>query len=205
MQKVSSKTRWALWGVVVLYLVLCGLFYTPIEAPYKLVYPLGLLTIASLWERKPLLTLALGLSALGDFMGASGELLLQIGAFAAAQVCYLLLIGRCVPKRSVREVAMAASLPVVLSVVAIVAILPTVGVGAVKVGVIIYALLIGTMATLAALTRSWQVRIGAMLFMLSDFTLAYAIFVAPTPPLLDGSLVLYFAGQLLLWLGLLRR
>jgi uncharacterized membrane protein YhhN len=83
-----------------------------------------------------------------------------------------------------------------------VAILPAIGAGTVKVGVVIYALLLGTMATLAALTKSWCVRIGAMLFILSDFTLAYAIFVFSPPLLLSGSLVLYFAGQLLLWLGL---
>jgi uncharacterized membrane protein YhhN len=146
--------------------------------------------------------MALAFSALGDFMGASGELLLQIGAFAVAQVCYLLLISRRVPKRSVGQVALAAALPVALCVVAIVVILPEIGAGAVKVGVVIYALLIGTMATIAALTKSWCVRIGAMLFILSDFTLAYAIFVFSPPLLLSGSLVLYFAGQLLLWLGL---
>jgi hypothetical protein len=49
------------------------------------------------------------------------------------------------------------------------------------------------------------VRLGAMLFMLSDFTLAYALFVSSGPWLLGGSLALYFAGQLLLWLGLTRR
>ena len=202
MQKLSCNKSWCRWSIVVLYLVLCGLFFAPIEAPYKLVYPLALLTITSLWERTPLLSLALALSALGDFMGASGELLLQIGAFAAAQVSYLLLIARRVPKRSVGQVALAAALPVALCVVAILVILPAIGAGAVKVGVVIYALLIGTMATIAALTKSWRVRMGAMLFMLSDFTLAYAIFVFSPPLLLSGSLVLYFAGQLLLWLGL---
>ncbi len=205
MQKLScNKSLWR-WGVVALYLLLCGLYFAPVEFRYKLVFPLVLLTIASLWERMPLLTVALALSALGDLMGVEGRLLLQIGAFAMAQVSYMLLVGRRKPRRTAVEVAVAAALPIALCVVAIVAILPAVGADAVKVGVLIYALLIGTMATLAALTESWCVRLGAMLFMLSDFTLAYALFVSSGPWLLSGSLALYFAGQLLLWLGLTRR
>jgi hypothetical protein len=58
MKKNSCNKSLCRWGVVALYLVLCGLFYAPIEVLYKLVYPLTLLTIASLWERMPQLTVA---------------------------------------------------------------------------------------------------------------------------------------------------
>lgn len=205
MNKVNRRNSWWLWGDGALYLVLCGLFFAPIAVPYKLAYPLVLLTLVSLVKGRPLLTVALALSALGDFCGASGELLLQIGAFSVAQVCYLLLIACGLPRRSARQIVLAALLPVALSLVAAVAILPAVEMGAVKVGVVLYALLIGAMTTLALLSQRWSVRMGAMLFMLSDFTLAYAIFVTPAPPLLHSSLALYFVAQWLLWLGLRHR
>ena len=204
----TNRNRFLLgvWGIGVLYLVLCVLFFAPTTAPYKLAYPLAFLTLVSFVEGgTSLLTLALALSALGDFWGASRELLLQIGAFSVAQVCYLLLIARGLPRRSVGQIVSAVLLPVALIVIAIIAILPVGVMGAVKVGVIVYSLLIGAMVTFALLSQRWSVRIGAMLFMFSDFTLAYAIFVAPTPPLLYGSLALYFVGQWLLWLGLRQR
>lgn len=197
---------WAGWGVVVLYLLLCGLFFSPIAAPYKLVYPLAMLTIVSLWARNPLLTMALAFSALGDFMGAAGVLMLQIGAFAVAQICYLLLLLRQLPKGlSFGRIALAAALPLALCVVAIVGILPAVGADVVKVAVVIYALLIGSMTTTAFLSGSRRIMLGALLFMLSDFMLAFYIFVTPNQPLLQVSLVCYLISQLLLWLGLHKR
>ena len=93
-------------------------------------------------------------------------------------------------------------MPLILCAIAIVCIVPAIEFVVVKVAVVAYALLIGSMATLATLSNSWSVRIGAYLFVLSDFMLAYLIFLSPNGALMNVSLALYFAGQLLLWLGL---
>lgn len=186
-----------------LYVVLCGLYFSPLDLPYKLVYPLSWLTLSSLFCHTPMLTLALACSALGDWFGATGGLLWQIGAFALAQICYLLLLlRRREGKVTVGRVAVAALIPLALMVVTAIYFVPAINEGVVKVGVVVYALLIGAMTTVARLSKSWLIEIGAVLFMLSDFMLAQQIFVASNPQLLRLSLAFYFAGQLLLWLGL---
>lgn len=186
-----------------LYVVLCGLYFSPIAAPYKLTYPLLWLTCASLFCHRPIFTLALIFSALGDWFGATGGLIWQIGAFALAQICYLLLLLRCREgKVTVGRVAVAALIPLALMVVTAIYFVPAINEVVVKVGVVVYALLIGAMTTVAQLSKSWFIGVGAVLFMLSDFMLAQQIFVASNPQLLRLSLAFYFAGQLLLWLGL---
>lgn len=205
MNKCSHRLSWCRWGVVGLYLLLCVLYFSPIAAPYKLTYPLSLLTLVSLLGGKfPLLTAALAFSAVGDFCGDSGYLLLQIAAFGVAQICYLTLIRRQIQKPSPKRAILAAIAPVTLCVVTFVGIVPAVEEGVVKVGVVVYALLIGLMTTLAFASKSWTVGLGALLFMLSDFILAILIFLTPVPHLSLVSLALYFAGQILLWLGLQR-
>lgn len=186
---------------MVLYLLLCGLFFAPIAAPHKLVYPIALLTLCSLRYRSPLLTLALACSALGDLFGSLGSLLLQIGAFALAQLCYLLVLRRLVAKVSLRSITLAAALPAVLCLVTYIVILPAIGAPIIKLGVVGYSLLIGAMVATALLTGRQKVGLGATLFVLSDLLLAFLIFLAPNHSLQSLSLVLYFAGQLLLYLG----
>ena len=198
----NNKDAMGRWGIAGLYLLLCVLYFLPIEAPYKLVYPLLLLTITSLPDRSPLFTLALAFSAVGDFCGAEGRLLVQIGAFAVAQICYLLLLARRNAGSSPRRITFAALIPVVLTLLAFVGIIPAIEKVEIKIGATIYALLIGAMATTAGLSKSWSVRVGGVLFMLSDFMLAHILFVAYDSTLLAVSLGFYFAGQLLLWLGL---
>lgn len=202
MKRVSDRQGLGRWGIVVLYLLLCALYFAPITAPYKVAYPLILLTIVSLWGGTPLLSLALGFSALGDVCGAEGALLFQIGAFAVAQICYSVLLFGRLPKQPFRRIALASIMPLILCAIAVVCIVPAIEFVVVKVAVVAYALLIGSMATLATLSNSWSVRIGAYLFVLSDFMLAYLIFLSPNEVLIKVSLALYFAGQLLLWLGL---
>ena len=200
MDRFSDKRTLFRWGVVALYLLLCVFYFAPVSAPYKLTYPLLLLTAASLWSRTPLLTLALAFSTLGDYFGATGGLLWQIGSFGAAHLCYLLLIARPCHRPTPAALGAAALLPTLLCAVAFATITPAIEWGVLKAGVVAYALLIGAMTTTAGLSGSWLVRMGALLFMLSDFVLAHSLFVSPHSPLLFLSL--YFAGQLMLWLGL---
>ena len=193
------------WGIVVLYLLLCVLYFLPPNMPYKVAYPLLLLTLVSLWGHTPMLSLALGFSALGDVCGAEGALLFQIGAFAVAQICYFVLLFGRLPKQPFRRIALASIMPIVLCAIALAVIIPAIELVVMRVAVVAYALLIGAMVTVATLSNSWRVRIGAYLFVLSDFMLAYLIFLSPNGVLMNVSLALYFAGQLLLWLGLQSR
>ena len=186
-----------------LYLLLCGFYFTPIEAPCKMVYPLVLLTLCSLRYRTPLLTLALACSTLGDLFGTLGTLLPQIGAFALAHICYILTFRRIAPKTSLRTTLLATALTAAVCFVVYLAILPAIEHPIVKLCIAGYTLLIGTMTATALLTRSKKVCLGAIFFVLSDLLLAYCLFLSPYNTLL--SLALYFVGQLLLWLGITER
>ncbi|MBR1957991.1 MAG: hypothetical protein IKD05_03160 [Tidjanibacter sp.] len=198
-----------LWRAVVavVYTTLCVLFFSPLDAPVKLAYPVGWLAVVSLCcgGASPLLVLALTLSAVGDVCGALGLLLPQIGAFGAAQVCYLVALARhcnlvgTPPKRIIG----AAALPLTLLLIALTAIVPKVEGGVFVAAITLYALLIGTMVFLAGLHSKWVVRVGAVCFMLSDFVLAISLFVSPLPHV--AYLPLYFIGQALLWWGLVGR
>ena len=202
MNKICDRTTWGRWGVVALFGALCLLYFSPIAAPHKLTYPLLLLTISSVASRKPTLTLALAFSALGDLCGSTGALLPQIGAFGVAQVCYIVLFCKIARSRTPKlwPTLGALLIPLTLCTIAFVGIIPQVASQTLQIAVVVYALVIGSMAFCAGLSGSWLVWLGATLFMVSDFLLAHALFVSPHSPLLFLSL--YFAGQLLLWLGL---
>ncbi len=202
MNKICDKTTWGRWGVVALFGVLCLLYFSPIAAPHKLVYPLLLLTISSMPSRKPTLTLALAFSALGDLCGSLGALLPQIGAFGVAQVCYILLFCKIVRSRTPKlwPTLGALVVPLTLCTIAFVGIIPQVASQTLQTAVVVYALVVGSMAFCAGLSGKWLVWLGATLFMVSDFLLASALFVAPLSHYI--YLPPYFAGQLLLWLGL---
>ena len=202
MNKICDRTTWGRWGVVALFGALCWLYFSPIAAPHKLTYPLLLLTISSVTSRKPTLTLALAFSALGDLCGSTGALLPQIGAFGVAQVCYIVLLCKIARSRTPKlwPTLEALLIPLTLCTIAFISIIPQVASQTLQIAVVIYALVIGSMAFCAGLSGSWLVWLGATLFMVSDFLLAHALFVSPHSPLLFLSL--YFAGQLLLWLGL---
>ncbi len=188
---------------MVLYLLLCGLYFLPIAAPCKMVYPLLLLTLCSLHNHNPLLSIALACSALGDLFGTMGSLLPQIGAFALAHICYILTFRRLVSNPSLRTIVLATAFTAIACLMVYLAIIPAIESPIVKLCVVGYTLLIGTMTAMALITGRWKVGVGATLFVLSDLLLAFFIFLAPNHELL--SLSLYFAGQLLIWLGATER
>lgn len=202
MNKFWTKIVFGGWGISVLYVLLCLLFFSSIKAPHKLTYPLVLLTIASLRGRNRLLVLALAFSALGDFFGSIGELLPQIGAFGAAHIFYLLLLYKAARNTTHKlwHTVIALLIPLTLCIIAFASIIPHVHNQTIQIAVAVYAVVIGCMTFVAGLSESHLVRIGAILFMVSDFLLAEALFVRHLPNYL--YLTPYFAGQMLLWIGL---
>ena len=90
----------------------------------------------------------------------------------------------------------------ILSLLALVLVkvVPATPPGIVRIGVCIYTLLVSTMLMTALMQRSLLYALGALLFVVSDFTLAWNMFVEQIP---NAGLILlstYFAGQWLIFI-----
>ncbi len=206
----DTHTGPAAIAVSVLFLCASVLFFLPVDLAHKLVIPVSLLTLASLWMCPWQITLALLFSALGDYMGSCGNFIGQMGFFAVGHVFYIVyFIGRYF-RRVERDrkltgkakgyLAMVVFCTLALWAVAFFRIAPGAPAGIVRTGVCIYALIIGTMMVSALLQRSSLFALGAVLFVFSDFILAWNKFVEPVP--YRDCLVLgtYFLAQWLLFI-----
>ena len=177
-----------------IYLCLCILFFTPLSIPHKVCLPVGFIGLASLcltpWE----ISIALLLSAIGDYAGSCGNLIAQIGLFAAAHILYIVFFTRRYFKKVEPDGKLTARAKgflmmmsfCILSLLALVfvKVVPAAPEGILQVGVGIYAVIICSMMLTAMLQRS----------------LIYAMFVEPVP---NADLVIlstYFAAQWLLFI-----
>ena len=79
-------------------------------------------------------------------------------------------------------------------------IVPAAEPGIIRTGVTVYACLISTMMLLALLQRSSLFALGAVIFVFSDFILAWNKFVEPVPYRQYLVLVPYFLAQWLLFI-----
>ncbi len=193
-----------------LFLCAAALFFLPVEIPYKLAVPVGLLTLASLWLCPWQITLALLFSALGDCMGSCGGFLWQMGFFAAGHVFYIAYFADRYFRKVERDrkltgkakgyLAMVIFCTVALLCAAFFRIAPGAPAGITRIGVCIYSLIISVMLISALLQRSSLFALGAVLFVFSDFILAWNRFVEPVPYRSYLIMVPYFLAQWLLFI-----
>ena len=192
-----------------IFFALSVLFFLPVHIPYKLVFPVASLFVASLWLNSWQICAALLFSALGDWCGATGNFLGQVGAFALGQVFYIwFFVKRYLAKvehdrkltaKAKGYLAMLVVCAVGLLTIVFTQIVPAVPAGVVRIGVSVYAVIITAMLFLGMLQRSTLYALGALLFVFSDFILAWNRFVEPVP--YSGYLILctYYLAQWLLF------
>ncbi len=193
-----------------LFLSATVFFFLPVEMEHKITIPVGILAAASLWLCPWQTTLAFLFSALGDFMGSCDNFLGQMGFFAIGHIWFIVYFT----KRYFRKVepdrkltgkakgylAMVLFCTLALLLVAFFKIAPGAQAGIIRIGVCIYALIISTMLVSALLQRSSLFALGAVLFVFSDFILAWNKFVEPVPYRHYLVLVTYFLAQWLLFI-----
>lgn len=180
---------------------------------YRIIGPLFVLTVASICLKLPWqMVLAMGFSCAGDFMGAHGCFLGQMGFFALAHAMFICWFIKLLDIKSlqtffqsnVRRVCAAMLVFITLTVFAGSNIIPHAPQGLVRTGCALYAFLICAMLGLAMLLKRPLIAIGAALFLFSDLILSWNKFVSP----IDASkwliMVPYYSGQLLIWLGAYR-
>lgn len=193
-----------------IFLVLCICYFSPIDIQHKIALPVGALAIASLilcpWQ----ITLALIFSAAGDFFGSTDQLLPQMGCFAVSHIWFIVYFALRYHRKVEHDgkltdrakgyVTMVLFCSAAILTAALTLIVPKAPAGVLRIGVLLYACLICTMLVLALLQRSSLFALGAVLFVFSDFILAWALFVGEVPNCTLMVMIPYYAAQWLLFI-----
>ena len=185
-----------------LYAPLTGAFI----APHRIAFPLAVLTICGAFMIPWQMALAMMFSCIGDYMGSCGNFIMQMGGFALAHVMLIVyFIQRYVsmkgaPSRRKKSfIALGLVCAASLIAIAFTMVVPHVPQGALRIGVSIYVILITTMAATAIFQRNGIYACGALLFVLSDFILAWNKFVSPVEGEKYLIMVPYYLAQMSLW------
>ena len=190
--------------ISIVFFLLAALFFSPIQVPYKLAYPLAFLTLCALrYSTWPML-LAMGFSALGDYMGVCHNFWGQMGSFALAHIAFIIFFYRLYQKdKALAGIKWKSVVVGLYGIVVGMCIVPHVN-GALQIGVSIYILLILTMCILAWMQKNPLYAVGAWLFVFSDTILAWNKFVSPIE--MAGYLIMipYYLGQWVLFVQSIR-
>lgn len=206
----DNKTRPVVLWTTGLFICACLVVFLPVGIAHKITIPVGILTIASLWLCPWQITLALLFSVIGDYTGSCGQFIGQMGFFAAAHIMYVIYFIRRYLEKVERDrklsmkakgyLAMVCFCVVGLLAVCFFKIAPQAPEGIIKTGLILYTIIISAMLVMALLQRSSLFALGAVLFVFSDFILAWNMFVEPVPHSSYMILVPYFLAQWLLFI-----
>lgn len=198
------------FGTTGLFFALTVLFFLPVSIPHKLAFPVFTLFLAGLWLLPWQMCLAMLCSALGDYMGTCGNFIGQMGFFALAHIWIIIYFikryrNKVEPDKKLTSKAKGYTTMVLLCVsvllcIAFTKIMPGAPEGIEKIGASCYAVIICTMLTFGLLQRSSLYALGAVLFVFSDFILAWNRFVEPVPYRDYLVLVTYFLAQWLLFI-----
>lgn len=186
--------------ISILYLLLAILFFSPLPVPYKLAFPLAFLTLCALRFSTWPMVLAMGFSALGDYMGVCHNFWGQMGFFALAHIAYIVFFCRTSPEdRTSNGMKWKSGIVILYGLVVGMLIVPHVQ-GFLQAGVSVYVLLILTMCILAWRQKNPYYALGAWLFVFSDTILAWNKFVSPIE--CAGHLIMttYYLGQWVLFI-----
>lgn len=210
-ERTAALTTAAFLALAAIYFIpgtALGKLLPAAAVKYRIIGPLAVLTLAGAALLPWQMTLAMAFSLAGDFSGAYGSFLFQMGFFALAHVM-LIIYFSCRLRQNVMTgagpgkawSAAAVFIAAGLAAFALSAIIPHAPAGAIRTGCSIYALLICSMFCLSMLTRHPVTAAGAALFLFSDTVLSWNKFVSPVEYSRWMIMVPYYSGQLLIWLG----
>lgn len=205
-----GKVKPAAITASVVFLACALFFFSPVKLPHKITLTLASAFIASLWLCPWQISLALLFSALGDYFGSCHIFLAQMGFFSVGHVFYVWFfvhrwLTKVEPDRKLTAKVKGQAMVYLLLVAAILfvaftKIVPCADAGVIRIGVCVYAVLISAMLFFALMQRSSLYALGAVLFVFSDFILAWNKFVDPIQH--SGLLIMttYYLGQYLLFI-----
>lgn len=182
------------------YLLLALLYFSPLAVPYKLAFPLAFLTLCAFRFSTWPMVLAMGFSALGDYMGICHNFWGQMCFFALAHIAYIVFFCRTCPQgRTSDGMKWKSAIVALYGVVVGMLIVPHVH-GFLQVGVSVYVLLILTMCILSWRQKNPYYALGAWLFVLSDTVLAWNKFVFHIEGASYLIMIPYYLGQWMLFI-----
>lgn len=210
MKTDEKNTRALVFTSTAAFISAAVFFFTPAACPHKVTFPAAILTIASIWLCPWQMTLALLFSAIGDYFGSCENFIGQMGSFAVAHIWFIAYFveryfkkvehDRKLSAKAKGYLAMVIFCTMALLATAFFKIAPGAEPGAIRTGICIYSVLIGLMMLAALLQRSSLFALGAVLFVFSDFILAWNMFVEPVPGFRYLVLIPYFLAQWLLFI-----
>ena len=220
-----KNKRFRIIVVVAAFLLAAVWFFVPVGRPdgesllfaMRLALPAALLALGGIGLVPRPMTVGFCFCAIGDAMGVLGSFEGQMGGFAVAHICFICQFVRDIrqsrPQRTAFVVtALFCLLPLVLAALKII---PAIHDLPIRIGCIVYALLLtGTAWT--GVVRAVSVRngtmflpviaaIGGLLFLVSDFILSWNKFTEHIPHASLYIMSTYYATLLCLFLGTLRR
>lgn len=204
-EKVHTYGKCVVIVTAAVFVLLGILYFAPVELPHKIILPVSLLACACFAMRYRLAAAAFLLSAAGDFMGSLHFFLPQLSFFALSHIMFVMCFVRMLRRPVCRSAAMKVGviLPeAILLAVAVVKIIAGIPDISLKIATLLYALIILTMFLCAVMTRRRTLATGAVLFVLSDFVLAWNRFTSPIENAGMIIMVSYYSAQLLLFIGL---
>lgn len=188
--------------ISVVFVALAILYFSTVQCPSKLAYPVAFLALMALIDYKHIgifMAYGLVLSALGDWQGTQGNFFRQMALFGLAHIAYICYFASRLENKDNEKAGWRTWLCVLIGVIALIKVVPMVPSGTLKTGVIVYCLLILAMLRMALMQRDIWFALGASLFVLSDFILAWNKFVSPIDYASWCIMIPYYSAQWLLF------
>lgn len=210
--------------VIIAFLLAAGWYFFPIWEPssnyllftMRLALPATLLALGGIGLVPTLMTFGFVFCAIGDAMGVIGSFEGQMAAFAMAHICFISYFVEGIRESKPQPKVLFATtlLCLVPIVLAALKVIPQIHELPIQIGCCVYALLLtGTLWT--SIVRAFSINdrkllpyvaaLGALLFLVSDFTLSWNRFTARIPHASLYILTTYYAALLLLFVGTLKK
>ena len=207
--------------VVIAFLLAAGWFFFPVGKPeeesllfaLRLALPAALLALGGIGLVPALMTFGFVFCAIGDAMGVLGSFEGQMAGFALAHICFITYFVSNIWKP--HPVVLIATTLLCLVPLALAAkkIIPAIHNTPIRIGCIIYALLLTGTVWTSIIRAFFEKRsrnalplvaaLGALLFLVSDFILSWNKFTERIPHASLYIMTTYYAALLLLFIGTL--
>lgn len=210
LKQTENRIKLFTIATTILFFCCAAVYFFLPKTSYNTAIPVGLLALTSVLACPWQMTIAFIFSAAGDYFGSCGNFMAQMGCFAVSHFFFITFFASHLIKKvkadkkanSIvkRLAAITTICAAIISAVAFIVVVPKAPTLLLQIGVSIYTCLICTMLILATLQRSWIFSIGAILFVTSDFILAWNMFVTPVPGSKYLIMVPYFTAQWMLYI-----